>query len=103
MTRAGEFSLMKPARETLYTRVSRVARYKAKAAIDTVVYRGGDLTFVWLHKLLVGFGPLAVFGTGVLVAGGLCAGAWWVGRGQGRVATVVASTEDRQSVVEEKR
>src|SRR3546814_6298314 len=56
MTRAGEFSLMKPARETLYTRVSREARYKAKAAIDTVVYRGGDLTFVWLHKLLVGFG-----------------------------------------------
>src|SRR3546814_10248377 len=40
MTRAGEFSLMKPARETLYTRVSREARYKAKAAIDTVVYRG---------------------------------------------------------------
>src|SRR3546814_10221354 len=32
MTRAGEFSLMKPARETLYTRVSREARYKAKAA-----------------------------------------------------------------------
>src|SRR3546814_9685005 len=43
MTRAGEFSLMKPARETLYTRVSREARYKAKAAIDTVVYRAfGD-------------------------------------------------------------
>lgn len=93
MTRAGEFSLMKPARETLYTRVSREARYKAKAAIDTVVYRGGDLTFVWLHKLLVGFGPIAVFGTGVLVAAGLCAGAWWVGREQARLAPVVSSTE----------
>lgn len=93
MTRAGEFSLMKPARETLYTRVSREARYKAKAAIDTVVYRGGDLTFVWLHKGLVGFGSTAVFSTGVLVAAGLCAGAWWVGREQARLAPVVSSSD----------
>ncbi|PKM02058.1 MAG: MFS transporter, partial [Gammaproteobacteria bacterium HGW-Gammaproteobacteria-6] len=86
ITRAGEFSLMKPARETLYTRVSREARYKAKAAIDTVVYRGGDLAFVWVHKLLVGFGPTAVFGVGILVAGGLCFGAWRVGREQARLS-----------------
>lgn len=91
-TRAGEFSLMKPARESLYTRVSREARYKAKAAIDTVVYRGGDLTFVWLHKLLAGFGSTAVFGTGVLVAAGLCASAWWVGREQTRLGPLASST-----------
>lgn len=90
ITRAGEFSLLKPARETLYSRVSREARYKAKAAIDTVVYRGGDLAFVWLHKLLVGFGPTAVFGVGVMVAGGLCASAWWVGREQARLSPGVA-------------
>jgi len=93
ITRAGEFSLMKPARETLYTRVSREARYKAKAAIDTVVYRGGDLAFVWVHKLLVGFGPTAVFGVGILVAGGLCFGAWRVGREQARLSQVVSSAE----------
>ena len=46
VTRASEFSLAKPARETIYTRVEREARYKAKAVIDTVVYRGGDLSFV---------------------------------------------------------
>ena len=46
VTRASEFSLAKPARETIYTRVEREARYKAKAVIDTVVYCGGDLSFI---------------------------------------------------------
>lgn len=75
VTRASEFSLAKPARETVYTRVAREWRYKAGAAIDTVVYRGGDLTFVWLHKLLSGFGSQAVFGVGLLVACGMTLGA----------------------------
>jgi AAA family ATP:ADP antiporter len=69
-TRAGEFSLGKPARETLYTRVDREARYKAKAFIDTAVYRAGDLTYVWLHKWLATFGSTVVFlaGTGIAAA-----------------------------------
>ena len=74
-TRASEFSLAKPARETIYTRVGREWRYKAGAAIDTVIYRGGDLTFVWVHKLLSGFGSQAVFGVGLLVACGMTLGA----------------------------
>ncbi len=78
LTRASEFSLSKPARETIYTRVAREWRYKAGAAIDTVIYRGGDLSFVWLHKLLSGFGSTAVFGVGVLVAGSFAFGAWKV-------------------------
>jgi len=69
-TRAGEFALAKPARETIYTRVDRESRYKAKAAIDTAVYRGGDLTFVWVHKGLAAFGSNVVFGVGLLVATG---------------------------------
>jgi AAA family ATP:ADP antiporter len=76
VTRASEFSLAKPARETIYTRVGREWRYKAGAAIDTVIYRGGDLTFVWVHKLLSGFGSSVVFGVGLLVASGLTFGAW---------------------------
>jgi AAA family ATP:ADP antiporter len=82
MTRAGEFSLAKPARETLYTRVSRESRYKAKAVIDTVVYRGGDLTFVWLHKLLSSMGSHLVFLAGVGVAAGMTIGAIRVIRAQ---------------------
>lgn len=78
MTRAGEFSLAKPARETLFTRVSRESRYKAKAVIDTVVYRGGDLTFVWVHKLLTALGSHLVFLAGIGVAAGMTFGAWRV-------------------------
>ena len=75
VTRASEFSLAKPARETIYTRVGREWRYKAGAAIDTVIYRGGDLTFVWVHKFLSAFGSQVVFGAGLLVACGMTAGA----------------------------
>lgn len=71
MTRASEFSLAKPARETIYTRVDREWRYKAGAAIDTVVYRGGDLTFAWVHKGLSLFGSHIVFLGGLVVAGAM--------------------------------
>ena len=80
LTRASEFSLAKPARETIYTRVPREWRYKGGAAIDTAIYRGGDLTFVWLHKALSALGSKAVFGTGVLIASLLAVGAWRVVR-----------------------
>lgn len=76
VTRASEFSLAKPGRETIYTRVGREWRYKAGAAIDTVVYRGGDLSFVWIHKLLSGLGSHAVFGAGIVVASIMTLGAW---------------------------
>ncbi|HEX4853328.1 NTP/NDP exchange transporter [Arenimonas sp.] len=85
LTRASEFSLSKPARETIYTRVDREARYKAKAAIDTVVYRGGDLAFAWLHKLMAAFGSSGVFAGGILVAGAFTASAWRVVREQARL------------------
>lgn len=75
-TRAGEFSLAKPARETVYTRVDRESRYKAKAVIDTVVYRAGDLTFVWAHKGLAALGSTAVFLAGAGLAACLGIAAW---------------------------
>ena len=84
-TRAGEFSLGKPARETIYTRVDRQSRYKAKAAIDTVVYRGGDLTFAWVHKGLLVFGTQVVFLGGLAIAAAMTFGAWRVVREQARL------------------
>jgi ATP:ADP antiporter, AAA family len=80
MTRAGEFSIGKPARETIYTRVDRETRYKTKAFIDTAVYRGGDLSFAWIHKAVAGFGSSMVFLFGVCVAMGMAIGAWQVGK-----------------------
>jgi len=67
VSRAGEFSLGKPARETIYTRTSRQWRYKAGAAIDTVIYRGGDITFVWVYKGLSVLGSKMVFAAGIVV------------------------------------
>ncbi|MBB5863980.1 MFS transporter [Xanthomonas sp. 3058] len=75
ITRSSEFALAKPARETLYTRVDRQWRYKAGAAIDTVVYRGSDLSFVWVYKLVSAFGSGAVFGIGLLAGAGMTVGA----------------------------
>ncbi|MBN8481182.1 MAG: MFS transporter [Xanthomonadales bacterium] len=82
VTRSSEFCLAKPARETIYTRVPREWRYKAGAAIDTVIYRAGDLTFVWVHKFLSAFGSSAVFGAGMVVAALFGVGAWGLVREQ---------------------
>jgi len=54
--RVGEFAISKPVREALYTAVPREERYKAKGFIDTVVYRGGDVSSGWLFGALKGLG-----------------------------------------------
>ena len=55
LRRAGEFSITKPTRESLFTVVSREEKYQAKNMIDTVIHRGGDWTGTWvgsgLHSL----------------------------------------------------
>jgi AAA family ATP:ADP antiporter len=76
VTRSNEFSLMKPGRETIYTRVDRQWRYKAGAAIDTAFFRGGEITFSWTYKALSAFGSHVVFGVGLLFAGVMTASAW---------------------------
>ena len=53
--RVGEFAISKPAREALFTVVPREDRYKAKNFIDTVVYRGGDVTAAWAFASLPAF------------------------------------------------
>ncbi len=67
---------MKPGRETIYTRVDRQWRYKAGAAIDTAVYRGGEISFSWIYKALSVFGSHVVFGVGLAVAGVMTVSAW---------------------------
>ncbi len=50
--RAVQRGIMRPARETLFTVVSRADRYKAKAFIDTFVYRAGDVVGAQTEGLL---------------------------------------------------
>ncbi len=81
-TRTGEFALAKPARETIYTRVDAETRYKAKAFIDTAIYRGGDFTFAWVHKGIAAFGSAVVFMAGAGMAMALVVSAWTIVRAQ---------------------
>lgn len=84
--RAGNFALARPARETLYTVVSREDKYKAKSLIDTFVYRAGDQVGAW------GYAGLAALGlglTGTAFAAMPLAALWvmvalWLGREQSR-------------------
>lgn len=56
LRRAGNYAIMRPAREMLYVVVSREEKYKAKNFIDTVVYRGGDAVSAWLYAGLQSVG-----------------------------------------------
>jgi AAA family ATP:ADP antiporter len=82
--RAIQRGITRPARETLFTVVSREDKYKSKAVTDTFVYRGGDLLGAWTEGALGGLGlglmglvsaaiPLAIVWAGL----GL-----WLGRSQ---------------------
>jgi AAA family ATP:ADP antiporter len=103
LRRAVEFAVVRPAREVIWTVVSREEKYKAKNVIETLVYRGGDAASGWLSVALTalgaGFGLLAF----IVVP---FAGVWtwlslWLGRSQKRMAQaesepdVPASETDR--------
>ncbi|NSX09713.1 MFS transporter [Pseudomonas lini] len=90
LRRAVEFAIVRPAREVLWTVVSREEKYKAKNVIETLVYRGGDAASGWLSAGLTalgaGFGLVAV----VIVP---FAGLWgwlclWLARRQEQRATM---------------
>jgi AAA family ATP:ADP antiporter len=65
LRRAVEFAIVRPAREVLWTVVSREEKYKAKNVIETLVYRGGDAASGWLSAGLTamgaGFASVALF------------------------------------------
>ncbi|MNQ74056.1 TLC ATP/ADP transporter [compost metagenome] len=80
--RAGEYALVRPGREMLYTVLAPEHKYKAKNFIDTVVYRGGDAVSGWVKRGLDVLGEhpqLAMFiGVALAVLWALCGG--WLGR-----------------------
>jgi len=54
--RAGRYGLTKPAREMLWTVLSREEKYKSKPFLDAAVYRGGDLVSGWIYTGLAAVG-----------------------------------------------
>jgi AAA family ATP:ADP antiporter len=84
VNRAGEFALVRPGREMIYTTVDPESRYKAKNFIDTVVYRGNDAVMAWLVATIRGAGLDAVALAAIPVALAWVATAFNVGRHQDR-------------------
>jgi ATP:ADP antiporter, AAA family len=82
--RAVQRALMRPARETLYTVVSREDKYKSKAFIDTFIYRGGDVVGAQVEGLLgrLGMGLAAIASVAIPLALAWAALGIWLGRAQ---------------------
>ncbi|MCL4213002.1 MAG: MFS transporter [Gemmatimonadales bacterium] len=87
--RAVQRAIMRPSRETLFTVVSREDKYKAKAFIDTFVYRTGDVAGAWTEGLLgrLGMGLMALTSLAIPLAVVWGALGIWLGREQARRAT----------------
>jgi ATP:ADP antiporter, AAA family len=86
--RAVQRAIMRPARETLFTVVSREDKYKSKAFIDTFVYRGGDVVGAQAEGLLgrLGMGLTALASVVVPLAIVWAALGLWLGSAQHRQA-----------------
>ncbi len=70
--RAGEYALVRPGREMLYTVLEPEEKYKAKNVIDTAVYRGADALGGWVKygvDLLAGQPGVAMLLGSVLALG----------------------------------
>ena len=70
LRKAGNYSITRPAREILFTGVSKEARFKTKPIIDVAIYRGADVFWIW---------SLALLGDGYLDL--TIAQKFWVGAG----------------------
>jgi len=94
--RALNYGLLGPVKEMLFTVVDRQTKYKSKNFIDTVVYRGSDVTASWLFKGMMTAGltisqaawlylPLmAVWGVG----------AWQLGKAYTRLRSQLVPTKN---------
>lgn len=80
--RSLNYGVLGPTKEMLFTVVDRETKYKSKNFIDTVVYRGSDVTASWIFKGLLSAGlSLAQIALVYLPAMALwAAGAWRLGR-----------------------
>lgn len=98
--RAGNFALARPAREVLFTVISREDKYKSKNFIDTFIYRGGDQIGAWSYRGLQVLG--LSMGAISLVAAPLAA-VWtlisiWLGRRQAAMAAQAEMEVRKESV-----
>lgn len=94
LRRAFDYAIARPAREVLFTVIRREAKYKAKNAIETVVYRGGDAVSGWISA---GLGMLGIGFAGLALLAIPLAGVWasvslWLARRQEKQLHTMTST-----------
>lgn len=79
--RSGDYAIMKPTREMLFSVVTREEKYKAKNFIDTAVLRTGNTSSAWIFAGIKSLGAGASTITGISLALGVawCAMAYWLG------------------------
>ena len=95
LRRAGNFALTQPARQVLYTVVSREDRYKAKNFIDTAVYRAGDQVGAWSYALIgmVGWGIEEASIVAIVLSALWLVNSVWLGKRQEALARQQAEVE----------
>lgn len=77
---AGNYGITRPAREMLFTAVSRESRFKSKPVVDVAIYRGGDALWSSAFALLtdglgLGMAMMAAIGAGIAAIWGVT-GVW---------------------------
>ncbi len=89
--RAGNYAIMRPAREMLYVVLSREEKYKAKNFIDTFVYRTGDAVSAWVYA---GMRSIGLSLSGIAWVAVPLALIWaWIAFGLGRKQAKMAKVE----------
>ena len=85
--RAVQRAITRPARETLFTVVTREEKYKSKAFTDTFVYRGGDVVGAWTEGGLraLGLGLVGLASVAIPLAVVWAGLGLWLGRQQTRL------------------
>lgn len=82
LRRAGEYSIAKPTRETLYNVLPASQKYRAKNIIDTMVHRFGDASSASLYSFFqkMNWGSHGISALSVLLSGLWCVVAMWLGK-----------------------
>lgn len=98
--RVANFAFARPAREILFTVISREDKYKSKNFIDTFIYRGGDQAAAWSYPMMKGLGlslagisflsvPISIIWLSI---------AYWLGRKQTQIAKEPVKDEAAQGL-----
>ena len=82
LRRAGEYALVRPGREMLWSPLDKETKYKAKSTIDVPVYRAADYVGGQANAALTALGvtPNGMMAVGAVIAAAWAVVGWWLGR-----------------------